>query len=467
MKKVPLSWLTESHSIAEKLNAFQSGISRVPVRQRGAGSVEYMLITGVMVAALLTPFSTGQNADSASVLQRLMDAISGQQKAYNYSTQYPSTLNIQDIADSLGDLSPGSGQNGGAGNDNANSGDAPGSGNGGGESQGNDADGNGDSSAGGENDADAGQGEPSGEEDNADQNGNGEGDATDGDGSEGGSGSGSSAGDIIDDIDISWEGLAATALAICLASPDQNPIWTQDDLDAYEASANAYDPGFIPDDTWYDRASDSTDLSGFELNKKNFTDNGIEYPYDTEDDSKGFSATLSQTEDGRWILAFRGSEWTKDDWLIANPGQAFFGKSHQYDAAVELAILVKEALGDDVLLAGHSQGGGQAQAAAYATGLDAITFNAAGIRGSYKMAEDEEGNKVSGKPGNLRNHYIVGELLTTLQTVPDVLIPSANGTQIAHSAPCDKELGRRHMLGMFDPPACPGRERREESCPGE
>ena len=69
---------------------------------------------------------------------------------------------------------------------------------------------------------------------------------------------------------------------------------------------------------------------------------------------------------------------------------------------------------------------------------------------------------VDKEPGALRNHYVIGEVLTTLQTLPDILLPSADGTQIAHSTPCDKQMARRHQLGSFNPPENPGRERPEE-----
>ncbi|MGS2744595.1 hypothetical protein ACU6TU_13525 [Halomonas sp. LS-001] len=54
-------------------------------RQKGAGTVEYMLLTGLMVAALLTPFGE----EGESVQQRLMNAIRDQQEAFHYAARLP------------------------------------------------------------------------------------------------------------------------------------------------------------------------------------------------------------------------------------------------------------------------------------------------------------------------------------------------------------------------------------------
>jgi pimeloyl-ACP methyl ester carboxylesterase len=99
---------------------------------------------------------------------------------------------------------------------------------------------------------------------------------------------------------------------------------------------------------------------------------------------------------------------------------------------------VREALGDNVLVVGHSLGGGMAAAAAHATGWRAITFNAAGVHTNYR----------EGTPGDIRAHYIVGEILTTLQDMTP--LPAAVGTPIAHSASCIKGPVRRHLLAAYE-----------------
>jgi len=65
------------------------------------------------------------------------------------------------------------------------------------------------------------------------------------------------------------------------------------------------------------------------------------------------------------------------DWM-AN-GLQLLGLSKQYDESTNNAMVLKELLGDALSFAGHSLGGGLAEANAIATGDSAITFNAAGV----------------------------------------------------------------------------------------
>jgi hypothetical protein len=219
-------------------------------------------------------------------------------------------------------------------------------------------------------------------------------------------------------IDLEWDALllaaAAAAELHCLLTPEEDTPWSAEDLLAYEASATVY----------------STDGLGF-------AENDIFY-----DPTDGFAANLTRVgegEDAQWILAFRGTEIDDLEDVKTNVVQALLGRSPQYDQAVELATRVQEALGDDVLVGGHSLGGGLATAAAYATGWRAITFNAAGLHSRYR----EEGT-----PGDIRAHYIVGDILTTLQGMTP--LPDAVGTPITHSATCTRGPVRRHLLAAFE-----------------
>ena len=72
-------------------------------------------------------------------------------------------------------------------------------------------------------------------------------------------------------------------------------------------------------------------------------------------------------------------------------------------------------------MVGHSLGGGLAAAAAHATGVRAVTFNAAGLHSRYGK----------GEPGDIRAHHIVGDPLTRLQGL-NPLMPRAAGTRIRH-----------------------------------
>jgi RHS repeat-associated protein len=93
------------------------------------------------------------------------------------------------------------------------------------------------------------------------------------------------------------------------------------------------------------------------------------------------SALYERSKDGKteYTYAFAGSV-TASDWK--NNATQTWGESSQYDLAVKNADLISQELknfGDELSFVGHSLGGGLAAASAYATGGNAITFNAAGL----------------------------------------------------------------------------------------
>lgn len=427
MKKSSPSRSIDNHQVVTRWFASLATVLAIPARQRGAGTVEYMAITGAMVAALLTPFSLGGESQSTSVLQRLMNALHHQQAAYNYSAQVPVMPSLDEDGNILGDISLGGGDEGN-GSGNPGGSDSPGGGAGGANGDPADEGGQG-SDEGGDDSQDGGSGTGDGdatEEDGANDGGSGNADGNPGDGMGGGSGG-----------DLQWEAAVALGAAVCMATPEQNPFWTEEDLIAYQAADDAYG-------------------TSFEEDKNSFEKHGIRYPIKGVENADGFSATLSQSESGQWTLAFRGTDlMTAADWKN-NGAQAILGNSSQYDNAIRLAQDVKEMLGDDVLIAGHSLGGGLAAAASYETGLDAITFNAAGLNDNYKR--DSDGNEK--KPGEIRNHYIVGELLTSLQVASP--LPKAAGEQVAHSASCLTDPFNRHRISKFEPPSEKGKERPDD-----
>ena len=123
-----------------------------------------------------------------------------------------------------------------------------------------------------------------------------------------------------------------------------------------------------------------------------------------------------------YYTAMRGTEPSSlADWK-ASSKQAFLIKSSQYEQAVDLAKDVFEATGGNVVFVGHSLGGGLASAAAYATGANAITFNASGLSWRYRR---------KGKPGSIRAHYMRGEILSYMQD-SSILLPNAAGRRILH-----------------------------------
>ena len=153
--------------------------------------------------------------------------------------------------------------------------------------------------------------------------------------------------------------------------------------------------------------------------------------------SDGFQASFSKAGDGPAILAFAGTSPTSLANWQANIAQEIGMRASQYDQAVSLASRVWNATKGNVIFVGHSLGGGQAAAAAFATGGRAITFNAAGLSAAYR----------NGTPGNIRAHYIRGEIITTIQQWTP--LPNAAGIQIPHSAPWYYDPVRRHLMERF------------------
>lgn len=81
----------------------------------------------------------------------------------------------------------------------------------------------------------------------------------------------------------------------------------------------------------------------------------------------------------RTVLAFRGTVPSEADDLKTNYDQALGLETVQYSAASKLGRDIGQKFGPDVLVTGHSLGGGKAQAAGVAGGLSGSMFNAAGL----------------------------------------------------------------------------------------
>ena len=101
-------------------------------------------------------------------------------------------------------------------------------------------------------------------------------------------------------------------------------------------------------------------------------------------EESGFQASLYK-KGSQYVLAFAGtdaSSWS--DWKNDLQQAAGF-ESAQYNRAIELGREMMTWYGANVTFVGHSLGGGLASAASRATGSNAITFNAAGLRSSYDL----------------------------------------------------------------------------------
>ncbi|MFC4729706.1 Mbeg1-like protein [Coralloluteibacterium thermophilus] len=136
----------------------------------------------------------------------------------------------------------------------------------------------------------------------------------------------------------------------------------------------------------------------------------------------GFDAAIFQNDSGEYVVAFRGT----DDWGLGPSGdgrhnalQGLGFESGQYSDAIALAQRAERVFGDgNVIVTGHSLGGGLASAAALATGATGITFNAAGLSDETLRSLGFNPNAVreaAADSGQIRRYVVDGEVLTGVQ----------------------------------------------------
>jgi hypothetical protein len=150
-------------------------------------------------------------------------------------------------------------------------------------------------------------------------------------------------------------------------------------------------------------------------------------------EKSGFDAALYRDDRGRVVVAFCGTDEGKD-WSH-NIGQGLGIKDPQYAAALRVTREARNAYGDEVVLTGHSLGGGLAAAAAMTTNTPAVTYNAAGVNDRTLEREDVDAQaaKEYAKQGLIRGYHVKNEILTHLQedSFPiKYAMPDAAGHQI-------------------------------------
>jgi len=128
----------------------------------------------------------------------------------------------------------------------------------------------------------------------------------------------------------------------------------------------------------------------------------------------GLTSMLYRNEAGDVVLVFRGSQ-SRTDWI--NNGNQFLGvESAQYEDAVALARSVKAVYGNDLVITGHSLGGGLASLSALATNSPAVTFNPAAVHdGSLVRAGLEPESARSSAMGLVRVYSMEGDPLGEFQ----------------------------------------------------
>lgn len=197
------------------------------------------------------------------------------------------------------------------------------------------------------------------------------------------------------------------------------------DIDLARMAQDVYNPHSTGIDGWH-RLSDN------ELSQAGISPDAL------EDKSTGFRAALYENDQGGVTLAFAGSN-DLPDWLN-NLEQGIGLDAAQYGQAVSLAHDAKLAFGDNLVITGHSLGGGLASAAALSTGSAAVTFNAAGLNDATmrRLGLGPQQARNVAEAGQVRRYAVDGEILTSMQeNVPLVRneMPDAVGHKIRLAAP--------------------------------
>ena len=180
--------------------------------------------------------------------------------------------------------------------------------------------------------------------------------------------------------------------------------------------------------------------------------------------SGGFDAAIYQNDQGQYVVAFRGTDaWSPGNGsdLDDNFGQGLGFETGQYKDAVALVEAAKNAFGDgNVVVTGHSLGGGLASAAALAADIPGVTFNAAGLSDQTLESLDFNPNAVrdaAADSGQLRRYVVDGDPLTAAQQdvpmspVLNMSPPNAVGHELRIDPPAGmgglRDLGALHGGG--------------------
>lgn len=135
------------------------------------------------------------------------------------------------------------------------------------------------------------------------------------------------------------------------------------------------------------------------------------------DIKSGFGAALFKSAiNDETMLTYRGTNNAvtgKQDWLT-NLNQGLGKETQQYNQAMDLARLAKNALPSPPVIVGHSLGGGLAASAVGVTGLQGYTFNAAGLHANTVARKD--GAAMDRIAPLMTTQAVDGEILTLAQS---------------------------------------------------
>lgn len=180
------------------------------------------------------------------------------------------------------------------------------------------------------------------------------------------------------------------------------------DLEHAKLADHVYEPRkegqYVPPPLGWREVTDPAELKAMGLNPSDLSQPGSDFRARVYvPDPKVFGDTMKPT------IAFKGTDLLSgEDWKN-NLQQGLNMHSDYYENAVGIGKAVGDK-GADVEYAGHSLGGGLASAASQASGADATTFNASGLR-------SETVPRYGGTPmhSNINAYQVDGEVLTGVQ----------------------------------------------------
>lgn len=157
------------------------------------------------------------------------------------------------------------------------------------------------------------------------------------------------------------------------------------------------------------------------------------------DNNSGFAAQIMTDGKGDYVVVYRGTQGN----YMGNPSELTDGlqglgvPTKEFAEADRLAKAAKNAYGGNVVLAGHSLGGGLAASAAMGTGLPAVTYNPSGVHNNTLSAidgVDPSKARAQAANGQVRDYEGTHELLTGVQDTHPWM-PQALGNKIKFADP--------------------------------
>ena len=142
------------------------------------------------------------------------------------------------------------------------------------------------------------------------------------------------------------------------------------------------------------------------------------------DPETGLEAKIYESDDGRFVLVFEGTTATElADWETNLPN-GFGGVPKQYRQGLDIALRFKEEFGDegDLVITGHSLGGGIATFAGVGAGMETYTFNPSGL-GPGSRAWLESQGLIDRNEHLVQNFVQNGEILDGLRHAQYAAMP--------------------------------------------